>query len=146
MIQLVSSTEPVFRALVSRRHVVRRVSTTLAYWVECFLSLPLDPLVTLSSSHFTWGKIASECKVTFERYRMCTHTHIQAHTHTYTHTHMHTRTHTQRQHTFMHTNIPQYVYTYSTVYIRLPVAYSMMSVQVVCTVERKASPVPVQLH
>ena len=41
---------------------------TLAYRVECFLSLPLDPLLTLSSSHFTQGKITSECDVTFEQY------------------------------------------------------------------------------
>ena len=70
MIQLASSTEAAFRVLVSRRHVVHRDSTTRVYRVECFLSLPLDPLVTLSSSHFTRGKIASECDVTFERYRM----------------------------------------------------------------------------
>ena len=70
MIQLVSSTEPVFRVLVSRRHVVHWDSTTLAYRVECFLSLPLDPLVTLSSSHFTRGKSASKCDITFERYRI----------------------------------------------------------------------------
>ena len=70
MVQLVSSTKPVFRVLVSRRHVVHRESTTLAYRVECFLSLPLDPFITLSSSHFTRGKIASECNVTFERYRI----------------------------------------------------------------------------
>ena len=72
MIQLVPSTEPVFRVLVSR-HVVHRDLTTLAYRVECFLSLPLDPLVTLSSSHFTRGKIACECDVTFEQYRIITH-------------------------------------------------------------------------
>ena len=71
MIQLASPTEPVFRVLVSRRHVVRGDSTTLAYRVECFLSLPLDPFVTLLSSHFTRGKIASECDVTFERYCIC---------------------------------------------------------------------------
>ena len=64
-----SSTEPVFWVLVSRRHVVHQDSTTLAYRIECFLSLPLDPLVTLLSSHFTRGKIASECDVAFERYR-----------------------------------------------------------------------------
>ena len=69
MILLASSTEPAFRVLVSRRHVVHRDSTTRAYRVECFLSLPLDPLVTLSSSYFTRGKIVSECNVTFERYR-----------------------------------------------------------------------------
>ena len=64
-----TSIEPVFRVLVSRRHVVHQDSTTLAYRVKCFLSLPLDPLVTLSSNHFTREKIASECDVTFERYR-----------------------------------------------------------------------------
>ena len=70
MMQLVSSTEPVFQVLVSRRHVVCRDSTTLAYRVKCFLSLPLAPLITLSSSHFTQRKIASKCDITFERYRM----------------------------------------------------------------------------
>ena len=69
MIQLESSTESVFWVLVLRRHIVRRDLMTLAYRVECFLSLPLDPLITLSSSHFTWGKIVSKCNVTFERYR-----------------------------------------------------------------------------
>ena len=38
MIQLVSSTELVFRVLVSRRHVVPGDSTTLAYRVECYHS------------------------------------------------------------------------------------------------------------
>ena len=70
MIQLVSPTELVFQVLMSRRHVVHQDSTTLAYQVERFLSLPLDPLVTLSSSSFTRGKIASECDVTFEWYRI----------------------------------------------------------------------------
>ena len=40
------------------------------YQVEYSLSLPLDPLITLSSSNFTQGKIASECDVTFEWYRI----------------------------------------------------------------------------
>ena len=70
MIQLASSNESVFRVLVSRRHVIRRDSTTLAYGVECFLSLPLNSLVTLSSCHFTRGKIVSECDITFEWYRI----------------------------------------------------------------------------
>ena len=69
MIQHDSFTEPVFQVLVSRRYVVRQDSPTLVYRVECFLSLPLDQLVTLSSSHFTIGKIARECNTTFERYR-----------------------------------------------------------------------------
>ena len=69
MIQLESSTEPVFRVLVLRRHVVGWDLMTLAYWVKCFLSLALDQHITLLSSHFTWGKIASECDVTFEWYR-----------------------------------------------------------------------------
>ena len=71
MIQLESSTEPVFRVLVLRRHVVRLDLTTLAHRVEYFLSLPLDPYITLSSSHFTGGKIASKCDVTFEQYHTC---------------------------------------------------------------------------
>ena len=54
---------------MSRRHVVRQYSTTLVYRVECLLSLPLDPLITLSSSYFTIEKIARECDATFERYR-----------------------------------------------------------------------------
>ena len=108
MIQLASSTEPVFQVLVSRRHVVHRDSTTLAYWVECFSSLPLDPLVTLSSSHFTRGKIVGECDVTFEWYRTYIHTYIHTHTHTYIHTYIHTYVHTymwmyvQRAHTYKH--------------------------------------------
>ena len=73
MIQLESSTEPVFRVLVSRRQVIHRDSTTLVYRVKFFLRLPLNPLVTLSSSHFTRGKIANECDVTFELYRMQHH-------------------------------------------------------------------------
>ena len=47
MIQLATSTEPVFRVLVLSKHVVHRDPTTLVYRVKCFLSLPLDPLVTL---------------------------------------------------------------------------------------------------
>ena len=39
MIQLMSSTEPVFRVLVSRRHVVPRDSMTLAYRVQCYHSI-----------------------------------------------------------------------------------------------------------
>ena len=70
MIQLESSTEPVFQALVLRRHFIRQYSMTLVYQVKRLFSLPLDPLATLSSRHFTPGKIASEYDAIFEWYRI----------------------------------------------------------------------------
>ena len=69
MIEFKSSTKPIFWVLLLSRQAVRQDSMTLTYRVMCFLNLPLDPLITLSSGHFTRGKIANECDVTFEWYR-----------------------------------------------------------------------------